>query len=197
VTEKNRLEQELFKVKKLESVGVLAGGIAHDFNNILAAILGNISLARSRLQAEGISCDRVESLLAQAEKAGGQARHLTNQLLTFSKGGDPVKQTASIAEIIRESVGFVLRGSPVQCSFDFADDLWFAEVDPGQISQVVQNIILNARQAMPDGGQIRIRAENCWDCEGADVQRLHERCVRVCISDDGPGMVPEVVEKTF
>ncbi len=163
VTEKNRLEQELFKVKKLESVGVLAGGIAHDFNNILAAILGNISLARARMQTEGISCDRVEGLLAQAEKAGGQARHLTNQLLTFSKGGDPVKQTASISEIIRESVGFVLRGSPVRCSYDIADDLWFAEVDPGQISQVIQNIILNARQAMPGGGAA---THNCGEFPG-------------------------------
>ena len=196
VTEKNRLEQELFKVKKLESLGVLAGGIAHDFNNILAAILGNISLARVRMQKEGVSCERVETLLAQAEKAGGQARHLTNQLLTFSKGGDPVKQTASISEIIRESVGFVLRGSPVQCSYDFAEGLWFAEVDPGQISQVIQNIILNARQAMAEGGQIRITAENCRNCAGG-TQLLGERCVRIVISDDGPGMTPEVTEKIF
>lgn len=196
VTEKYRLEQEVFKVKKLESVGVLAGGIAHDFNNILAAILGNISLARTRMQAESISCERVEALLAQAEKAGGQARHLTNQLLTFSKGGDPVKQTASISEIIRESVGFVLRGSSVQCSYTFAEDLWFAEVDPGQISQVIQNIILNARQAMPKGGQIRITAENCQDCSG-ETPLLREGCIRVIISDDGPGIPSEVAENIF
>ena len=196
VTEKNRMEQELLKVKKLESIGVLAGGIAHDFNNILAAILGNVSLARARLQAEDSVCERVDSLLENAENAGGQARNLTNQLLTFSKGGDPVKQTASISEILRESAAFVLHGSSVDCSFDFAEDLWFADVDSGQISQVVQNIILNARQAMPDGGSVQVTAENCKDCSG-ETDVVNGGCVRVVISDNGPGMSSEVLEKAF
>ena len=196
VTEQNKMEQELLKVKKLESVGVLAGGIAHDFNNILAVILGNVSLARSKLQAAERGCEGVDILLEKVESAGDQARHLTNQLLTFSKGGDPVTQTASIAEILRESAGFVLHGSPVDCSFDIASDLWFAEIDPGQISQVVQNIILNGRQAMADGGHVWISATNCSDCSG-EGKAVNGCCVRVVIRDDGPGMPPQVVEKIF
>ncbi|WP_457573237.1 PAS domain S-box protein [Desulfolithobacter sp.] len=197
VTEKYRMEQELLKVKKLESVGVLAGGIAHDFNNILAAILGNISLARARLEAgEDDQVDAAAALLVQAEKATEQARNLATQLLTFSRGGEPVKQTALIPEIIREAAGFILRGSPVQCQFDFAPDLWPAEIDPGQISQVIQNIILNARQAMAEGGQIQVRAENCEACI-TEKSSLCERCIRIIISDNGPGMPAEVLEKIF
>ncbi len=196
VTEKYRMEQELLKVKKLESVGVLAGGIAHDFNNILAAILGNISLARAQLDSGDGGAGSVGELLIQAEKAAEQARNLATQLLTFSRGGEPVKQTALIPEIIREAAGFILRGSSVQCRFDFAPDLLPAEIDPGQISQVIQNIILNARQVMSEGGRIQVRAENC-ECCMAKKNASSERCVQIVISDNGPGMPPEVVEKIF
>ncbi len=192
VTEKNRMEQELFKVKKLESVGVLAGGIAHDFNNILAVVLGNISLSRMLLEKGGDVMERVDTFLEKAEKASDQARTLTNQLLTFSKGGDPIKQTASIAEILQESADFILHGSPVSCSFDIAADLWSAEVDPGQISQVVQNVILNACQAMPEGGEIQVAAENCETCRG-----MSRNCLRLVISDNGPGMTEKILEKIF
>jgi len=196
VTEKNRLEQELLKIKKLESVGVLAGGIAHDFNNILTAIQGNISLARARLQVPDFSRERLDETLARAEKASAQAKNLTGQLLTFAKGGDPVKQTASVEEIIRESAQFVLRGSPIQARFSFADDLRLVEVDPGQISQVIQNIVLNARQAMQDGGEIRIRAENHDGGEGKRTG-MQGPGVRIHIQDNGPGIPPELQEKIF
>ncbi|WP_456387147.1 PAS domain S-box protein [Desulfolithobacter sp.] len=196
VTEKYRMEQELLKVKKLESVGVLAGGIAHDFNNILAAIQGNINLARARLGSVAEQAGPVDELLVQAEKAAEQAGHLATQLLTFARGGEPVKQTSHLSEIIREAAGFVLRGSSVQCRFDLAPDLWPAEIDPGQISQVIQNIILNARQVMSEGGLIQVRAENCEVCIGRN-RTTPKRCVQIVISDNGPGVPPEVVEKIF
>ena len=196
VTEKNRLEQELLKVKKLESVGVLAGGIAHDFNNILAAVQGNISLARTRLARLIPEVDTVDQPLARAERATVQATHLTGQLLTFAKGGEPVRQTASVVEIIRESVEFVLRGSPVDYTLECPPDLWLVDVDPGQISQVIQNIVLNSRQAMVDGGRITIIACNCQGCSD-DSELFRDRCVRVDIRDNGPGIPADILDKIF
>lgn len=156
VTEKQRLEQEALKARKLESLGVLAGGIAHDFNNILAAILGNINLAINYTDPH----ESTYALLSEAEKASLRAKDLTQQLLTFAKGGEPVLKTTSIAEIITDSSSFVLRGSNVRCDTWFAPDLLPVDIDPGQISQVIQNIIINAAHAMPQGGVIDIRCEN-------------------------------------
>ena len=131
VTAKNRMEAELLKAKKIESVGVLAGGIAHDFNNILVAILGNINLVRQIIPPE----DEVQSMLAEAEKASLRAKGLTQQLLTFSKGGAPVIETAAIAEIIKESADFVLHGGKVSCRYNIPEDLWLTAIDKGQMSQ--------------------------------------------------------------
>ena len=157
ISDRKQVEEELIKIKKLESIGVLAGGIAHDFNNILAAILGNISLANLLLKPDEV---KVHSLLQEAEKASLRAKGLTQQLLTFSKGGEPVKSLASISDVIMDSTEFILRGSDVKCEYSFPDDLWHAEIDRGQISQVIQNIILNSSQAMPEGGIITIHCEN-------------------------------------
>ncbi len=187
VTESYRLEQEMLKVKKLESVGVLAGGVAHDFNNLLAAILGNINLARLTLGED----NSVDQLLAEAEKASFRAKHLTQQLLTFSTGGDPVRETTELAEIIDDSVGFVLRGSTVSYVLDVSDDLWAVDIDPGQVGQVIQNIIINARQAMGDGGRITVSARNCENCQDL------KRCVQLSIRDDGPGIAPDILDKIF
>jgi len=152
--ERKRTEQELLKVMKLESLGVVAGGIAHDFNNLLTAILGNVSLALSM----GGMDDGVVRCLTQTEKAARRASSLTRQLLTFSKGGAPVKKTASITELVTESAGFVMKGSNVICEFDLPGDLPPVDVDPGQISQVIENLVINAKQSMPDGGRITISA---------------------------------------
>jgi len=189
-TEKNRMTADLLKVKKLESVGVLAGGIAHDFNNILAAILGNIDLAIRQTSGE----EETRALLQSAKKASLRAKKLTGQLLTFAKGGEPVKQLAAIDEVIRDSAEFVLRGSNVRGDFHLAEDLWPVSIDSGQISQVVQNIILNAAQAMPDGGVVDISCQNALqeDCEGSSGNY-----VRIVIRDNGRGIPANLLDNIF
>jgi len=184
-TEKNRMAADLLKIKKLESVGLLAGGIAHDFNNILAAILGNIDLALYMAHEE-----KIRSLLEAAKKASFRARKLTGQLLTFAKGGEPVKKLAAIGEVIRDSAEFVLRGSKVHGEFSLADDLWPVSVDSGQISQVVQNIVINAIQAMPDGGVVEISCANHTASGG-------ENQVCISIRDHGPGIPVQTQESIF
>jgi PAS domain S-box-containing protein len=193
ITEKLRTEQEQLKIKKLESVGVLAGGIAHDFNNLLTAILGNINLARLAAAPDS----QLARLLTQAEKGSLRAQHLTQQLLTFAKGGEPVRQAADLGDIIRDNADFVLRGSAIGFSFNPPADLWPVDIDPGQIGQVIQNIILNARQALPlEGGRIEVLAQNCPAClPGSGTQPAP--CVRLTITDNGPGIPPEHLDKIF
>ena len=194
VTETNKMEEELLKLEKLESVGVLAGGIAHDFNNILAAILGNIDLTLfdANLNPE------TRKLLTEAKKASVRAKDLTQQLLTFSKGGEPVKETTSLLDIIRDSTQFVLHGSNVSCKYHVPDDLWFVEVDRGQTSQVVQNLIINAKHAMPAGGIINITCENILHSDDESVFLPQKNnYVRVSISDSGVGIPENIIDKIF
>jgi CheY-like chemotaxis protein len=193
ITEKKKLEEEVLRTKKLESIGVLAGGIAHDFNNILSGILGNISLAR--LYSDETS--RSVELLLEAEKAVARARDLTQQLLTFSKGGVPVLRASSVMEVIRDSTNFVLRGSKVTCRFSAPLELWSVMIDPGQIGQVVHNLILNSEQAMPMGGAIEVTAEN--RSVAADSEQLLEpgNYVRITLRDEGTGIHPDHLAKVF
>ncbi|MBW6521255.1 MAG: PAS domain S-box protein [Desulfoarculaceae bacterium] len=195
VTEKSRMEEELRKVKKLESIGVLAGGIAHDFNNILTAILGNINLA---LLDDDIR-DETRKLLTEAEKASIRAKGLSRQLLTFSKGGEPVKEASSIAEVIRDSADFVLHGSKVTCIYSLPDDLWLVDIDKGQMSQVIQNIIINARQAMPEGGTIRIDCKNVESSQAAPGASLSStgKYIKIDISDSGIGIPANLIDRIF
>ncbi len=194
VTEKKRTAAELEKIKKLEAVGVLAGGIAHDFNNILTAILGNINLAKMRLDAN----DKTRSLLESAEKASIRAKDLTQQLLTFSKGGEPVKKTTSIEKIITESAAFILRGSSIATKFDIPADLWLVDIDTGQMSRVIQNIVLNARQAMVDGGKIQITCENIPDIAGESGLKLDgKKFIKITIRDEGSGIPEKILDKIF
>ena len=189
-TEKNRMTEDILKVKKLESVGIMAGGIAHDFNNILAAILGNIDLAiRQTSDEEG-----TRPLLESAKKASLRAKKLTGQLLTFAKGGEPVKHLAAIGEVIRDSAEFVLRGSNVRGDFHLADDLWPVSMDSGQISQVVQNIILNAAQAMPDGGVVDI---SCRNVHQENLAKDSVNYVRIVIRDNGGGIPANLLDSIF
>lgn len=187
ITEKRRLEEELLKAQKLESIGVLAGGIAHDFNNILASIMGNISLAKLDADPD----DRIYDFLEKAEGASKRATGLTQQLLTFSRGGAPVKKVSSVSDVIADCATFVLSGSKVRCDFDLPTDLWPVEIDVDQISQVIQNIIINADQAMPDGGVIRIRAANFTVGANHDLPLTPGRYVKIAIQDLGSG-IPEV-----
>jgi len=193
ISEKLRIEQEALKVRKLESVGVLAGGIAHDFNNILAALLGNTSLALTITNPK----DEIYELLTESEKACLRAKDLTQQLLTFSKGGDPVKKLAAIDEIIRDSAGFVLRGSNVRCDFRFDEDLWSLEIDTGQISQVIQNIIINASQAMPTGGTIVIECRNQNLKSGITNSVRPGNYIKIVITDQGVGIPTAILDQIF
>ncbi len=192
ITEKRQMEQELFKSQKLESVGVLAGGIAHDFNNILTAIIGNLSLAKINLEPSDLLYDRIE----KAEKASARAQELTQQLLTFSKGGAPVKRAASIEDVVKDSVGFVLSGSNVKCRLKFEEDLPPVEIDAGQISQVMQNLVINADQAMPQGGDLDISVSLREFRKGR--KRLNPGVyLQVDVADQGIGISKEYLDKIF
>ena len=193
ITERKHLEEELFKAQKLESIGVLAGGIAHDFNNLLTAILGNITLARRSSPRD----DEITVLLSEAEKGCLNAKSLTNQLLTFSKGGAPIRETASIGELVHETALFILRGSPVSCEFVIPDDLPPVEVDSGQISQVLQNIIINAVQAMPVPGTVTISAARYTAAASGLKQTIGRDYVRVSIRDNGIGIPEENLSRIF
>ncbi len=194
ITEQLRTEKELIKIKKLESIGVLAGGIAHDFNNILAAILGNLDLS---IRDEQLS-EKTLRRLTQAQTASYRARDLTQQLLTFAKGGQPVKKTASLPEVVRESAEFVLRGDKVACNFAFPDDLWLVDIDKGQISQVIQNVIINASQAMPHGGTIQVSGSNFASSEKLNpTLAAGGRSVRLDIEDEGIGIPANVIDRIF
>ncbi|MCP4138462.1 MAG: response regulator [bacterium] len=192
ITESKKLSEELQKIQKLESLGVLAGGIAHDFNNILTAIIGNIILAKMDV-APGMP---VYEALGDAEKASLRAKDLTNQLLTFSKGGAPIKNAASIAELLRDTAKFILRGSNIKCRYTLPGDLWTVEIDEGQISQVINNLILNASQSMPEGGTIDIKTENINYRE--DIKSLKpDKYVKITIRDEGVGIPREDINKVF
>ena len=193
VTERERLEAELLRASKLESVGVLAGGIAHDFNNLLAIVMGNLTLA---LLDEPTAATGGQ-WLREAERGTARAKELTQQLLTFAKGGEPIRTAVSLAEVVREAAEFALHGSSVRCDFALADDLRPADVDKGQIGQVVQNLVLNAIQAMPGGGAIRVSLRN----ERLRAKAIHNLppgdYLRLELSDSGAGISPEHLPRIF
>jgi PAS domain S-box-containing protein len=196
IAERKRAEQEFLKAQKLESLELVAGGIAHDFNNLLTGTIANISLARLLSDSD----DRVLDALRNAEVAAEHAKDLTRQLLTFAKGGSPVIRSTSLAELLRESAGLVLSGSNLRCEFHIAEDLRPAQVDQLQISQVAQNVLINAQQAMPDGGAITVRADNVTiakeDAEGLVGLREGDY-VKLSFEDDGPGISPENLPRIF
>jgi signal transduction histidine kinase/CheY-like chemotaxis protein len=185
ITERKRMEEERIKLDKLESLGVLAGGIAHDFNNMLSAILSTVSATKMDVHTG----TNLYQNLIEAEKVCLQARTLSQQLLTFSRGGAPIKRLTSIEEIIRDSALFALRGSNVRSEFSIEGDLWDVEVDRGQISQVISNLVINAQQAMPQGGVVRIGARN--------IIKDRRRYVSIDIEDNGVGIPQEHLTRIF
>jgi signal transduction histidine kinase/CheY-like chemotaxis protein len=195
--DQKRLEQEILKAQKLESLGILAGGIAHDFNNILTSILGNLSLARLYLDRGDNGVDRVRDRVSDAETASRRAKDLTQQLLTFSKGGKPVKRLIASAEVIREAAGFTSIGSGVRCEFDLAEDLWDVEADAGQLTQVLNNLVINASQAMGRGGLVRIIADNIPEARSKTFSLGAGNHIRICVQDRGTGIPEEYLSRVF
>ena len=193
------MQKQVFQTQKLESIGVLAGGIAHDFNNLLAVILGNISLLKMTTNSD----PKTLNILERSEKASLRAKDLTQQLLTFAKGGAPIRTIVSAGKIIKDSTEFALRGSNVSFEFSVPDDLWQVEVDEGQIIQVINNIVINANQAMPEGGTIKVQAENVTvgpESASGGLSALDGktgRYVKVSIKDQGVGIPEENLSKIF
>ncbi len=193
VTEKRRMEEELLKVEKLQSIGLLAGGIAHDFNNVLTSIIGNISMAKMYMETGNKAYER----LVGAETASRRAADLTYQLLTFSKGGAPVRKSASIVDTIKESARFILSGANVASEFMISEDIWNVDVDAGQMSQVFNNLIINAVQAMPDGGKIVFTVSNSA-LSRHEIPTLKEGTyVNISVKDTGTGIPEEYLSRIF
>ncbi|MFC1537447.1 PAS domain S-box protein [Gemmatimonadota bacterium] len=188
ITERLQLEDERARTAKLESIGILAGGIAHDFNNLLGSVMNNIWICKKEGSNEA---------LGDVEKAIFKARDLTQQLLTFSKGGAPVKKVTSLPGLIKEATGFALRGSNVECRHYFSEDLWSCEIDKGQINQVIHNVLINADQAMPNGGVVNVRVENIT-IGLQDLLPLDKgRYLKISIKDNGNGMPEEHLLQIF
>ncbi len=192
ITEKKKEEERMIYMEKLHSIGILAGGIAHDFNNLLGGILGSIELAKMNSPPGSL----VNSYLDMARKELQKATSLTRQLLTFSKGGELILEVENIAEIIKEVTMFHISGTRVQAHFDLSNDLWHVLVDEGQISQVIANLIINAIQAMPEGGNIFIKAENVKIDGERDVP-LKGNFVKIAIRDEGVGIPKKHLNKIF
>jgi CheY-like chemotaxis protein len=193
ITELKQAEADRIILNKLESTGILAGGIAHDFNNLLAGILLNLEMVLML----GPPTKEQESYLEEAKQSGLLARNLTAQLITFAEGGTPSRGPMFLAELIRESVQRVSGSFKVQCDFFLAEDLWAAEVDAGQIRQVIRNLVLNACEAMPKKGKIVIRAENVL-LNPSELPSLPAgEYVRVSIVDQGAGIAKDVLPKIF
>jgi CheY-like chemotaxis protein len=193
MTERRRIEEEHIRIQKLEAIGTLAGGLAHDFNNVLTAILGNISIVRMDFQSGRDIIERLDAL----EKASLRARDLAYQLLTFSKGGAPVKRTIDLRPVIRDAADFVLRGARSRAEYAVADDLAAAEVDEGQIRQVIGNLVINADQAMPEGGRIVILAENVTLGPDSESGLAAGPYVKITVSDEGSGVPGEIRQRIF
>jgi signal transduction histidine kinase/ActR/RegA family two-component response regulator len=187
IAQRQQTEEELLRARKLESIGVLAGGIAHDFNNFLTVVQGNIEVAKRQLTLT----EPAQQFLDQAANACQRAKFLSSQLLTFAKGGAPVRRVVSIAQLVTEAVHLARTGSPVGIEVNLAEGLWSAQVDSGQIGQVLHNILINAREAMTGGGTIEVQARNVLGLDAADPR------VRISVCDNGSGISEEVLRRIF
>lgn len=191
-TERQVIEEELIKAKKLESIAALSGGIAHDYNNLLTSILGNISLAQKYLRPE----DKAFGLLNEAQHASMLAKDLTQKLIVFSKGGGPTKKIASLSPLVKRATEFSLSGSNVKCEFNIPDELWAVEIDETQIGQAIYNLIMNAREAMSDGGTIRVAAENV-NITDEVLSLKNGSYAKISFEDEGVGIPKDHLGKIF
>lgn len=192
MTEKQKLLDALQRTDKLDSLGVLAGGIAHDFNNMLAGIFGYIDLAR-----ESNDITRMSDYLEKSLSVYNRARNLTQQLLTFSKGGIPHRETSDLSHLIKESSAFALSGSQVACDYDIAKDLWLADFDKNQIGQIIDNLVINAQQAMPSGGKILISARNTIIRVGENPLLKAGKYIKMSVADTGTGIKADLLKRIF
>jgi PAS domain S-box-containing protein len=193
ITERRKIEEELSKIQRFDTMGILVSGIVHDFSNILTCIIGNIALAKEYSSTD----DKLTECINEAEKASVRARELTQQLLALFRSSYPEKVRMSVMKIIRDSTAFVLRGSNVRSTIDFVPDLWLVDIDPGQISQVIYNIVLNAKQAMPEGGILTISAENTVIGEDRHLPLTNGNYIKIKINDTGVGIPDEIITRIF
>ena len=193
ITDRKIMEEELIKASKLESIGILAGGIAHDFNNLLTGIIGNISFAKMLSNRD----DKVFDILTKAETVAFQAKDLTSQFRTFSKGGSPIKKPLLLSEFLENTAEFVVRGSKSRCVFEIDDDISSVEVDESQIAQVITNLLINSIQAMPDGGVITIKARNIEIDDDSVLALTPGKYARISVIDTGVGISPENILRIF
>jgi PAS domain S-box-containing protein len=191
VTDRVKTDEKLQNIQKLNSIGILAGGIAHDFNNFLTAIVGNISIAKMEIN----EISPVLHALNDAENAALKAKNLTSQLLTFSRGGAPMKKTASVKRLLEENIEFTLRGTNIKCRYNIPDDIRTVEADEGQIGQVINNLVINASQAMPGGGYIDVFAENITVDNDSNMKS--GEYVQISIRDYGSGISEDEISKIF
>ncbi len=193
LTDRKRMEEEILKIKKLESLGILAGGIAHDFNNLLQGLLGNISFAKL-LSRPG---EQIYEVLESAESTYARARSLTSQLLTFTSGGDTIRKPVALGKLIADTVDFSLSGSRVKSRLQIPPGLWPVEADEGQLTQVIQNLVQNARDAMPGGGTVTVKAENTVTDEDEVFDLVKGRHVKISFQDHGAGIAPKNLDRIF
>ena len=192
ITERKALEAQYEQAQKMEALGTLAGGIAHDFNNLLSGIFGYIDLARKKTKES-----KTEEYLTKAFNTSGRAKGLTHQLLTFSKGGAPIKRIDSLVPFLQETTQFALSGADVSCSFNLPDDLWMCDYDKNQLGQVIDNIVINAHHAMPSGGNIQVDATNVI-VKGREHPALDPgKYVKISISDTGMGIAEKYIPRIF
>jgi signal transduction histidine kinase/CheY-like chemotaxis protein len=186
-------QRHMLETARLESLSTLAGGIAHDFNNVLMALFGNLELAAASLPTHS----HARARLSKAQEALRHATSLTHQLLSFASGGTPVLSTSSIGGTIRDSASFVLTGSKARCDFDLDRDLWAVDADLGQISRLIQNLAINASQAMPQGGRITIRARNEIGNRVGPAASFGKRFVLIEVEDEGHGISEDDKARIF
>ena len=195
VTERKKIEKEILRARKLDSIGLFAGGIAHDFNNLLGIIQGYIDLASRSMMN---SPEKTKTYFQKATNATIQATDLTQQLLTFSKGGGPIKKAENILDIVHQSIDFSLHGSNITVNYICPDNLWTADVDSGQISQVIQNLAINARQAMPEGGKLEITCDNCIISPLDSPNKTPPgKYIKISIKDNGTGISEDSLDSIF
>ena len=193
ITEQKKIQEEFQRIERLESIGTLAAGIAHDFNNILTGIYGNIAIAEMDIP-EG---HRSLKYIKQAQESMDRATKLTKQLLTFSKGGVPIKESVQLSEVIMEVVKFDLSGSNVKPIFDIEENLYSVEVDKGQIQQVFSNLTINANQASPNGGHLYVSMSNEVINEKEITNLTSGNYIKITVRDEGSGISQENIDKIF